>query len=82
MTKLRQVPDSRELKRGTCYYSEINKQLQKAARPPPSTSCPARFVRTLVVEDIDELVEARLLLQKIAGRRFGGFFFRVRCMQS
>jgi hypothetical protein len=80
MTKLRQGPDSRELKRGTYYYSEINKQLQKAARPPPSIHV-QRFVRTLVVEDSDELVEARLLLQKIAGRRFGGFF-RVRCMQS
>ncbi|MGB7497347.1 MAG: hypothetical protein WBQ61_12140 [Candidatus Acidiferrum sp.] len=32
-------------------------------------------MRTLVVEDFDELVEAGLLLQEIAGSRLGGFFF-------
>ena len=34
------------------------------------------FVRTLVVEDLDELVEPSLLLQKIGSRRLGGFFFQ------
>ena len=32
------------------------------------------FVRALVVEDFDEVVEAGLLLKKVAGGRFGGFF--------
>ena len=32
------------------------------------------FVRTLVVEDLDKLVEASLLLQEIGGRGLGGFF--------
>jgi len=32
-------------------------------------------VRTLIVEDLDELVEAGLLLQKVSTRRLGGFFF-------
>ena len=35
-----------------------------------------RFVRAFVVEDLDELVEAGLLLQEIWSRRFGGFFFQ------
>ena len=35
-----------------------------------------RFVGTFVVEDLDELVEASLLLQKIGSRRLGGFFFQ------
>ena len=35
-----------------------------------------RFVRTLVVEDIDKLVEAGLRLQKIAGGRFRSFFLQ------
>jgi hypothetical protein len=35
-----------------------------------------RFVRTLVVEDIDKLVEAGLLLQKIAGGGFSSFFLQ------
>ena len=34
------------------------------------------FVRALVVEDLDELVEASLLLQKVDGRRLGGFFLQ------
>jgi hypothetical protein len=34
------------------------------------------LVGTLVVEDIDKFVEAGLLLQKVGGRRFGGFFFQ------
>ena len=34
------------------------------------------FVRTFVVENIDELVEAGLLLQKIGCGGFGGFFFQ------
>jgi hypothetical protein len=33
-------------------------------------------VRAFVVEDFDKLVEARLLLEKIAGGRFGGFFLQ------
>jgi hypothetical protein len=33
-------------------------------------------VRTLVVEDLDELVEAGLLLQKVSTRGLGGFFFQ------
>ena len=32
------------------------------------------FVRTLVVEDLDKLVEASLLLQEIGGSGLGGFF--------
>jgi hypothetical protein len=40
------------------------------------------FVRTFVVEDVHELVEARLLLKKIGGGRLGGSFFKVRCMRS
>jgi hypothetical protein len=35
-----------------------------------------RFVRTLVVEDIDKLVEAGLLLQEIAGGGFRSFFLQ------
>jgi len=35
-----------------------------------------RFVRTLVVEDLHELVEPRLLLQKVGSRGLGGFFFQ------
>ena len=34
------------------------------------------FVRAFVVEDLDELVKASLLLKKIGGGRFGGFFFQ------
>src|SRR5437879_6309009 len=34
------------------------------------------FVGTFVVEDLHELVEARLLLKKIAGRRLGGLFLQ------
>ena len=34
------------------------------------------FGRTLVVENLDKLVKARLLLQKIFGRWFGGFFLQ------
>lgn len=34
------------------------------------------FVRALVVEDLDKLVETRLLLKKIGGGRFGRFFFQ------
>jgi hypothetical protein len=33
-------------------------------------------MRTLVVEDLDELVEAGLLLEKIAGGGFGSFFLQ------
>jgi len=33
-------------------------------------------VRSFVVEDIDEFVEARLLLEEIRGRWFGSFFFQ------
>jgi len=33
-------------------------------------------VRELVVEDLDELVEAGLLLQEVGGCRFGGLFSR------
>jgi len=33
------------------------------------------LLRTLVVEDLDELVEPNLLLQKIGSRGLGGFFF-------
>jgi hypothetical protein len=33
-------------------------------------------VRTFVVEDIDKLVEAGLLLQEIGGSGLGGFFFQ------
>jgi hypothetical protein len=32
------------------------------------------FVRRFVVEDFDEVVEAGLLLKKVAGGRLGGFF--------
>ena len=34
------------------------------------------FVRTLVVEDLDELVEPSLLLQKVSTRGLGGFFLQ------
>jgi len=34
------------------------------------------FVRTLVVEDLDELVEAGLLLQEVSTRRLGSFLFQ------
>jgi hypothetical protein len=34
------------------------------------------FVRTFVVEDIDELVEASLLLKEIGGGWLGSFFFQ------
>src|SRR5205807_2793108 len=34
------------------------------------------LVRTLVVEDLHELVEPSLLLKKIGSRRLGGFFFQ------
>jgi hypothetical protein len=33
-------------------------------------------VRTLVVEDLDKLIKAGLLLEEIPGRRLGGFFFQ------
>jgi len=33
-------------------------------------------VGTFVVEDLDELIEPGLLLQKIPGRRLGGFFLQ------
>ena len=29
-----------------------------------------------MVEDLNELIEASLLLQKVGGRRFGGFFLQ------
>jgi hypothetical protein len=34
------------------------------------------FVRTLVVEDINKFIKAGLLLQKVRGRRLGGFFLQ------
>jgi hypothetical protein len=34
------------------------------------------FVRALVVEDVDELVKARLLLREVGGGRLGGFFLQ------
>ena len=34
------------------------------------------FVRTFMVEDLYELGEARLLLKKVRGCGFGGFFFQ------
>src|SRR5215468_4145557 len=34
------------------------------------------FVRALVVEDLNEFVEAGLLWQKVGGRRLGGFFLQ------
>src|SRR5438128_9554310 len=34
------------------------------------------FVRSFVVEDLDEFVEARLLLKEIGGGWFGSFFFQ------
>jgi hypothetical protein len=34
------------------------------------------FVRTLVVEDVDKVVEAGLLLQEVGGGRLGGFFLQ------
>jgi hypothetical protein len=34
------------------------------------------FVGAFVVEDLDKFVEARLLLKKIGGRRFSGFFLQ------
>src|SRR5580704_4575580 len=34
------------------------------------------FVRTFVVEDFDEVVEASLLLQEVASGRLGGFFLQ------
>ena len=34
------------------------------------------YVRTLVVEDRNEVIEAGLLLQEVGGGRFGGFFFQ------
>jgi hypothetical protein len=34
------------------------------------------FVRSFVVEDLDEFVEARLLLKEIASGWFGSFFFQ------
>ena len=34
------------------------------------------FMRSFVVEDLNELVEARLLLEKISRRRLGGFFLQ------
>ena len=43
------------------------------------------FVRTLAVEDLEEAIEAGLLLQKVGSRRLGGLvasFFKVRCMCS
>ena len=33
-------------------------------------------MRTLVVKDLDKLVESGLLLQEIRGSGFGGFFFQ------
>ena len=33
-------------------------------------------MRTLLVEDLDELVEAGLLLEEVGGGRLGGFFFQ------
>jgi len=33
-------------------------------------------MRTLLVEDLHELVEAGLLLEEVGGGRFGGFFFQ------
>jgi hypothetical protein len=33
-------------------------------------------VRSFLVEDLDELIEARLLLKEIRGRWFGSFFFQ------
>ena len=34
------------------------------------------FVRALMVEDLNEFVEASLLLQEVGGRRLGGFFLQ------
>src|SRR5262249_16108353 len=34
------------------------------------------FVRALVVEDLNEFIEAGLLLQEVGGRRLGGFFLQ------
>ena len=34
------------------------------------------FVRAFVVEDLDEIIEAGLLLQEVRGRRLGGFFLQ------
>ena len=33
-------------------------------------------MRSLVVEDLDEIIEACLLLQEVASRWFGSFFFQ------
>ena len=38
-------------------------------------------MRALVVEDADEVIEARLLLQEVLGGRFGGSCLSVRCMR-
>ena len=40
------------------------------------------FVRTFVVEDLDELVEAGLLLQEVPAAGLVASFFSVRCMRS
>ena len=34
------------------------------------------FVRTLMVEDVDKVIEAGLLLQEVGGGRLGGFFLQ------
>lgn len=34
------------------------------------------FMRTLLVEDLHELVEAGLLLEEVGGGRLGGLFFQ------
>jgi len=34
------------------------------------------FVRTLVIEDLDELIEFSLLLKEVCAGRFGGFFLQ------
>jgi len=39
-------------------------------------------VWTFVVEDVNELVKARLLLKKIGGAGLVASFFKVRCMRS
>ena len=39
------------------------------------------LVRALLVENLEEVIEAGLLLQEIGGSGFGGFF-KVKCMRS
>src|SRR2546430_493778 len=46
---------------------------EKVGRPPRDTSCSELRAAAGCVEDLDELVEPSLLLQKIGSRRLGGF---------